>query len=755
MWFSLPFGAGCLACQYLLPERWRAWCALAALAAALGARALGDRRVRRLARIACAGLAAGVLWYAGYAGWTLAPAAEAAGREDLAVMELTDYPEETAYGARAPVRAEGVRGGAVYFGDRALLDLEPGDRIEAAVRYDRADLLSGGEESSYYTSRGIFTRLYGEEGFRRLPGRGGALRYLPQRMARDLREAAEHLYGQPARGLILALLTGERDMLEAQSLRDLREAGLLHVTAVSGLHCGFLIALLGLLTLRRQKLTALLGYPVLLLYMLVVGCTPSVVRSCVMVGFVLLAPLAGREGDAPTALSGALLVILLANPFAAASVSLQLSFAAVAGLLLVTPRVQAVLAGPRLEGTAGAVWRFVTGTISASAGVMVMTAPLSAVYFGALSLVSPLANLTVLWMAPVLFACALIGTVLGALGLPLAPLTGAAEAMARYLLWAAGALAGIPGHQVRFDGVPAALWLLFMYTLLGICVLSRDRARKYVFALAAAAVCLGAVKAVPRMLVRDDALTAVAVDVGQGAGTLLHAGTCTALVDCGSLGGADRAGEAVAGALDRYGWERLDCVVLTHYHEDHAGGLEGLLARVEVETLLLPQLLGGAQAELQRQVLVLADRYGAAVRYVEEPLEAALGETARLTVYPPVTEGGVNEEGLTILCSAGDFELLITGDMNAAAERELVSRFALPDIEVLLAGHHGSKYSTGEELLSAVTPEVGVISVGENRFGHPTQEAMERMAAAGMDLYRTDWQGSVLIRVLKEKGGEP
>ena len=85
--------------------------------------------------------------------------------------------------------------------------------------------------------------------------------------------------------------------------------------------------------------------------------------------------------------------------------------------------------------------------------------------------------------------------------------------------------------------------------------------------------------------------------------------------------------------------------------------------------------------------------------------------------------------------------------MNAAAERSLVEAYPLPDIEVLLAGHHGSKYSTSEELLSAVTPEVGVISVGENRFGHPTQEAMGRMAAAGMDLYRTDWQGTVIIRI--------
>ena len=157
----------------------------------------------------------------------------------------------------------------------------------------------------------------------------------------------------------------------------------MHVTAVSGLHCGFLAALLGLLLFRRQRLTALVGYPILLFYMLAVGCTPSVVRSCVMMGFLLLAPLAGRENDPPTALSGALLVILLANPYAAGSVSLQLSFAAVAGLLLVTPRVYRAMGkclrpGSKL-GQRG--WRFLTGTLSASLGAMIFTAPLGAIYF--------------------------------------------------------------------------------------------------------------------------------------------------------------------------------------------------------------------------------------------------------------------------------------------------------------------------------------------------------------------------------------
>lgn len=735
MAFALPFGAGCALCCYLLPDPWRLWTALAALLAAL----LLSGRAGRTAPVMAAGLAAGLAWFTGYAALLQAPAQALAGTEGPAVMELTGYPEETDFGARCQVRVQGLAGRAVYYGGRELMDLEPGNRVRALVQYDDAGRL-GGEESAYFHARGVFARLYGRGEAAAEPGRAGSLRYLPQRMARALERAAGTVYGQPERGLILAMLTGERGGLDSRSQRQLAEAGLMHLTAVSGLHCGFLIALLGLLTLRRQRLTALAGYPVLLLYMLMAGSTPSVVRACVMVGLTLLAPLAGREADAPTSLSAAALVILLVNPFAIASVSFQLSFAAVAGLLALSPRVYAGLG----KGT-GRLGRFFRATLAASAGVTVFTAPLSAAYFGSLSLVSPLASLMVLWMAPVLFALALLVTALCALLPSAAFLAPAAALLARYVLWTAELLCRIPGHSVRFSTPAAAMWLLLVYAMLGACLLGRAGRRGYALAALLALASLEAARALPRLTVGGDALTAVVVDVGQGAATLLHAGDTTVLVDCGSLSRPERAGDAVAAAMETYGWTTLDSIVLTHCHADHAGGLPSLLDQVPARRLLLPRA-DPEDAPLTEAVLALAAERGLETLAVEEPLQLALGR-GTLAVYPPAGEGAVNEEGLTALCSVGEFDLLVTGDMDSSAEALLLERCPLPDIEVLLAGHHGSKYATSQALLDGVTPEAGIISVGPNAFGHPTAEAMGRMRDAGMDLYRTDRQGNILIRV--------
>ena len=177
---------------------------------------------------------------------------------------------------------------------------------------------------------------------------------------------------------------------------------------------------------------------------------------------------------------------------------------------------------------------------------------------------------------------------------------------------------------------------------------------------------------------------------------------------------------------------------------DSTNGLYQLLARLEVQTLYLPDIED--EYGVRERLLRLAEENGIEVVYVRRTVECPLGG-AVLSLYPPVGEGDLNEQGLTALCSAGDFDVLITGDMAGSTERKLVGQYDLPDIEVLMVGHHGSRYSSSQELLQAVRPETAIISVGDNSYGHPTQEAMDRLSQAGAEIYRTDRQGNILVTV--------
>lgn len=231
--------------------------------------------------------------------------------------------------------------------------------------------------------------------------------------------------------------------------------------------------------------------------------------------------------------------------------------------------------------------------------------------------------------------------------------------------------------------------------------------------------------------------------MGQGESVLLISEGHAALVDCGSKNSYIDAG-AIAADYLRSAGATLDSVVLTHYHEDHANGLAALLARMSASTIYLADIDAGEGD--RAGVEALAERYGVEIHYVTEVTEITNGAST-MNIYPPVGEEGANELGLAVLCSLGDFDTLITGDMDGKTETKLVEAYDFPDIEVLLVGHHGSKYSTGTTLLESVTPEIGVISVGDNSYGHPTEEALLRLTDAGMTVYRTDMQGNILITV--------
>ena len=743
--FALPFTLGIFATQYVLPSAWGIYTVIAVLLLG-GVIAWLVRNKRAHALVISIGVALGIVWMGCYGALFLAPMEELRGTEMSTTLELADYPEPTAYGTRCLVRVDGVVGKVMYYGDDSLLSLAPGDTLHGVVRCYSATQV-GGRESTYYTAKGIFLRLYPVGEIAIAHNDTPSLRYLPQQLKKQLCVAVEDMFDDETRGLLLALLTGERDWLSEQQSTDLEESGLMHLTAVSGLHCGFLVALLGLLVCNNRWLRVLAAYPLLLVYMVAVGCTPSVVRACVMVGLVGMAPLLERESDAPTSLGAAALVILLVNPYAVASVSFQLSFAAVAGLLAVSPRLYEALVKwiPWKNRHILQLWRVFCASVSVSLGALVLTAPISAYYFRTVAVVSPLANLLVMPVMSLLFACALLLTLASMVVPGVTLLAFVPELLAKYVLWVAGICAKLPGHAVSFGSWAVVMWLLLVYAMLAVCFCSKEGWRTYAVAAVLAVLSLRAAQLLPIKLVEENRLTAVAVDVGQGAATLLHSHGVTALVDCGTHYSLRGSGAVVVDAMRLYGWETLDYVVLTHYHTDHAGGVDELLARVRAEVLLLPRASDEERA-LHDEVIALAQQYGVAVRYVDIVAAVELGR-ADITVYPPLTMGETNEEGLTILCSAGEFDLLITGDMSSAAERVLIDRYTLPDVEVLLVGHHGSKYATSEELLREILPEVGIISVGENNYGHPTIEAMERMAFCGCELYRTDWQGNIVIRV--------
>lgn len=694
-------------------------------------------------------LAVSLAYFSGYDHLVRQPIEDRCGAASDFAATVCDWPQATERGAKITVELEGYhRARAVLYGEAELLAARPGDTVTGTAQWQSAAHFDS-DDVTHFNARGVYALLYGREDVRLSAGDGDALRWLPQRAGKAFREKVAAIWDDPrVSGFLTAELTGDKSAMDDGDYLAMQETGLAHLFAVSGLHCAFLVTLLALLISRRQRLLCAVTIPLMLFYMVMVGMSPSVVRACIMQIFLLIAPLFRRGSDPLTSLAAALLVILLCNPFAAASVSLQLSFSATLGMVLLSPRLYKLLTG-WYKGKCRplrAALCFVAANLSATLSAVVFTAPLTAWYFRIFVLVAPLSSLLAVPAAGWSFMAAFVTVLLGFVWLPLASLLGwISWALVRYILWIANGMMSWRYHAVYFTNPYLIYWLLFLYAAFIGCAATPDGKRKYLLATMLSVATLTAAIWVNRQDYQYGVLTALTLDVGQGESVILTSGGETALVDCGSSNSYKDPGGLAADTLHSMGVRELSAVVVTHYHADHTNGLYEVLRRIPVQTIYLPDIED--EYGVRERLVSLAEEKGAQVTYVTKETADTLGDTV-LTIYPPVQSGGdLNELGLTALASAGDFDLLITGDMSGSTEKKLVETYALPDIEVLVVSHHGSRYSSNIRFLKAVTPEAAVISVGDNNYGHPSEETLQRLLAVGADIWRTDQQGTIRITV--------
>ena len=730
--FASAFAAGMLATFYLLP-------AAALLPVFFGGVVLTTvlyflRKYPRLVLLG-AGFCAAFGYYTLYEYAVRQPFLLLAETEQTVTMTLCDYPEETDWGARVSVRIPGhPLGKVLYYGGEELLVLSPGQKVTDEVSFRDASYIRG-EEVTTFLSKGIYLLAYGGGEALLEEGNSHSLRYLPLRARKAMQEEIRRQLTGDEAGLLTALLTGETETISEAGRIALSEAGLSHILAVSGMHCGFLYAMAVFFIGRhRRRFLASITIMILVFYVILTGASPSVVRACVMLSFVLLAPVFRRESDGFTSLSAALLLILLANPYAVASLSLQLSFAAMAGMLTLPGRIWKGILGEGRHGRAAVI---LTSSFASTMGALVFTVPLTAIYFGTVTLISPLSNLLCLWSAGLAFSAGLVSIAAGLIFPPLGQILSVIPGLlCRYILAVAGIFLKLPFHSISFSNLYLKYWLAAVYAVFFLvwCFGPASR-RKYAAAAILSALALfGTVKA--GELRYQSGLDVVILNVGQGQCIVLKSGEEFALVDCGSAW-AD-AGDIAFRQLQAMGCKELDYLILTHYDNDHISGTVGLLTRQDTRCLIVtPE---AEDASVQEEILTAAEE--TEIINVYNRRSIPFGE-AEIVVYPPLGEKTDNERGISVRVSSGEDSVFITGDMSQETERLLLRTYALEESDVLVVGHHGARNSTSQALLDALEPSVACISVGSNSYGHPHTETLERLAQQGCEIYRTDMQGDI------------
>ncbi len=544
--------------------------------------------------------------------------------------------------------------------------------------------------------------------------------------------------GSDGRGIALAraLVLGDASRLPPAWRRGLRSAGLAHLVALSGLHVGLLAAGALWAGAFLPRTPRLLGAAVaVVLYLLAAGPRPSLLRAAAMALLAVLALLLERPPAGANALGWAVVLLVLHRPEIVLSAAFRLTVAATAGILLLAPPFAARLAG-RLPAS-------LARPLAISLAAELATLPIALPLFHTAAPLAPLWNLAAVpWTALALGAsllwtlAALASTRLAAALVPLldglaAPFGWPAAAGAR-LLRGVPLLASPLAAALLAAGL--ALLLLDLHGWL------RGRRRlALAFALLIAA---GALIAAPH-LARHGAELAL-LDVGQGDSILLRDGARAILVDGGGKAGADLGGRVLLPALLAEGIGHLDALVLTHPDADHCQGLVELAAYLPVDEIWTAP--GWPPEGCAWEFLEIPAR----LRVLWAGERAAVGRW-RLTALnpPPGDRRGVNVRSLVLLAAANGRRALLTGDAEAPAERRMLREVGEEGLraDLLKVGHHGSKTSTTDDLLDAVSPRLALISDGvANVYHHPSPVVLRRLQKRAIPTLRTDRDGEVVVR---------
>ena len=594
--------------------------------------------------------------------------------------------------------------------------------------------------------------------------------------------------------IALAMLLGEKDLIDPDLQEAFSRSGLGHLLAVSGLHVGFVLMLVFPLVKRMTGppvrlvtggpgVREWLGYSVLcgvvVGFVALTGGPASAARAGLMAMMSLGAKTLHRQVDTWQALGIAGGALLIYQPLFLLDLGFQMSFLAVAGILAMVSLRPAGRVGEarrlRLPAMKRAS-RFVLNSLAVTLGAQIATAPIVAFAFSSLSWVSPAVNVVAVPMGGLAVALLALGVILAELWLPLGDLAiGAGHSVLASLIAIARAVPEWGAVEVAMPS-PAAtagwygLWFGGALYARAVRHPSSPRMIRAGRAMAGAGVLLLALSTGAPVMKGVLGVAEVWVfDVGQGDSVLVRSGWGRAvLIDGGGVPGAAATGgfdvgeRRVVPTLRRLGVRRLRAVINTHPHEDHVHGLAAVIRSRRVDSVYASAASSSGAA--YRAFLEAAQRRGLEVGRL------AVGETLMLEpgLTLTVLAGGdlaewsraddlrrtpsLNDRSIALLLQHKGGRMLFLGDLEERGQLRLISQasraeeLSLSDIDVLLLPHHGDRATAVSGILAVSDPRVAIVSVGPNRYGHPSVELLDELTTREVRVLRTDRHGAVNVQ---------
>lgn len=554
-------------------------------------------------------------------------------------------------------------------------------------------------------------------------------------------------------GLLKGLVLGDKSEIDNETKMEFINSGVAHVLAVSGQQVGF-IAVIFIILLGRVNiyLRTMLTVLTLIFFLLITGLQAAVLRATIMAFVVFAASVSGREINAWNTISIAALIILLIDVNQLFDPGFQLSFVAVMATIGLYPYFSAWLKELNLKSKIikGLLVMFFM-SLAAQIGVL----PFTNFYFGKISIVSMISNLFVIPAISVILANVITTLFVSMISVQIAAIFAlAGDGITALLFYLIKISATQDFSFIRVPNFSMQDAIIFYCFLFFLIFTLRYTKRMFIKLMLIILVVLNTVVFCSldnKNILPDNRLSVMMIDVGQGDAFLIKLPNGkTMLIDAGSSQfNYDNGARVILPLLDYLGLSKIDYGFISHMDTDHFAGFVSLVNQNRVKEIIKPDIDSTDKNDCHfEQLLALKN---IPVGYYRDTSLVVQNTRVYLlcdTHKPPINKFKINDRSGIIKIVHGKISFLFVGDAHVKMENYLTARWNnFLDVDVLKAGHHGSKTSSGENFLNFVKPNISLISVGEqNKFGHPSQVVLDRLRNLNSQLLRSDEEGAVILQ---------
>ncbi len=554
-------------------------------------------------------------------------------------------------------------------------------------------------------------------------------------------ETANKILPNYTQGLLVGILIGEKTKIPENIIENFSISSLSHILATSGTHISYIILGITYLLLKSKipkRTSYFLINLILIFFMFIVGFTASVVRASIMGILLISGKIVHRKPDVLTSMAISLIITLSYNPFSIQDIGLELSYLGTLGIVILNRPIKNYIIN-KLPKIPKQIIEIVSVTVSAQ----ILIIPILILKFNTVSLTFILSNIIAIPITGIIILYGYINIFVGIFAIKVAnKMSIILNILLKIIISISNIISKLPFSKILIP-TPNIIYILLYYL-----IILNFQKEKYLKILLITLILILSINVIYSIFPQQ--LEIHIVDVGQGDCQLIITPRGKVMI----IDGGEKENVLLEYLLDKQ-IMKIDYMMISHFDSDHCYNLIEILENLKINNLIVSRQI--EETELFNRIIKICQQNGTNVIIVEAGKEINIDKEIKLKILWPTRDineiNSINNNSIVARMEYNQFSMLFTGDIEETVENRLIEIYSkeLLNTTVLKVAHHGSETSSNEGIIKLIAPKISVIGVGkDNKFGHPNKEVIRRIEEQNSQLFRTDLNGEITIKVNKK-----